>query len=89
MTPKRSVGSGKAGLLTRSLCTPSRPGKGSGTKSVQNTAELTATGIVPDFHRSSLLIPSRQPPTGNLAGTKIEKAAGNTASRKQNLMNKF
>lgn len=44
----------KAGLLTRSRCTPSRPRQWQ--KSVQLYVELTATGIVPDSHRSSLLI---------------------------------
>lgn len=46
------------------------PRRGSGSKSAQSMTELTATGIVPDSHRRSLLIPCRQPPAGNLASSK-------------------
>jgi len=35
-------------------------------KSVRRMLELTATGIAPDLHRRSLLIPCRRPPAGNL-----------------------
>ncbi len=49
------------------------PRRGSGSKSAQSMTELTATGIVPDSHRRSLLIPGRQPPAENLARNKSRK----------------
>ena len=88
MTPKIRIGSGKAGLLTRSLCTPSRPA-GQWPKSAQSTTELTATGIVPDSHRCSLLIPGRQPPAENLARNKSRKYPSHKTTERPDFNQQF
>ena len=54
--PKASKTQIKAGLLTCFVCTTFPPPSAVVIKSVQNAIKLTATGIVSDFHRSSLFI---------------------------------
>lgn len=57
--------------LAPSACLPVPAGQW--LKSMRSFAELTATGIAPDSHRCSLLIPGRQPPAGNLARYKYRR----------------
>ena len=45
----------------------------SGSRECGTQSRLTATGIAPDSHRCSLLIPGRQPPAGNLARCKYRR----------------
>ena len=53
--------------------------RGAVAKSVRTDAELTATGIVPESHRSSLFIPHRRRPAGKpCTKTKIGHAAGSS-----------
>ena len=78
--PKTDTGPGGAGLLTRSRRTPSRPA-GQWLRIVRRIAELTATGIVPDSHRSSLLIPmpaaaGREPRSGTNVAIILRKTGG-------------
>lgn len=89
MIPRTSAAAGKAGLLTRSCCTPSRPLRGQWPKNVQSGTELTATGIVPDSHRSSLLISCRQPPAENLAEDKYRNSRPNGPAAAAILINKL
>ena len=57
--------------LAPSACLPVPAGQW--LKSMRSFTELTATGIAPDSHRCSLLIPGRQPPAGNLARCKYRR----------------
>lgn len=60
-TRKLNIVSMLAGLLTYSLFTAFPSFGDSGMENEQVT-ELTATGIVPEFHRASLLIPIARKP---------------------------